>query len=231
MPIVNLYSLSHYNFGAKETKVEKDTSVPARFARLRQIYEKEGMRISVAGVLLVQEHNYPHLLLLEIGGTFNKLPGGRLKPGENGRILNFHLFSMINYLIIGVLGYPNLLFVLLFFNLTEIEGLKRKLTSKLGPRLQNLVPNWKIGECVARWWRPNFEKFMYPHCPAHIKKPKECRVLYMVHLSDSGDFEVPENLKLLAVPMFELYDNAQRYGPVISSIPEQISRFEFRMNN
>ncbi|XP_015967477.1 pre-mRNA cleavage factor Im 25 kDa subunit 2-like [Arachis duranensis] len=196
MPIVNLYSLSHYSFGAKETKVEKDTSVPARFARLRQIYEKEGMRISVAGVLLVQEHNYPHLLLLEIGGTFNKLPGGRLKPGEN-----------------------------------EIEGLKRKLTSKLGPRLQNLVPNWKIGECVARWWRPNFEKFMYPHCPAHIKKPKECRVLYMVHLSDSGDFEVPKNLKLLAVPMFELYDNAQRYGLVISSIPEQISRFEFRMNN
>ncbi|KAG5049196.1 hypothetical protein JHK85_010299 [Glycine max] len=44
----------------------------------------------------LQEHNHPHILLLQIGNTFCKLPGGRLKPGEN-----------------------------------EIEGLKRKLTSKL----------------------------------------------------------------------------------------------------
>jgi len=32
----------------------------------------------------VQEHNHPHILLLQIGNTFCKLPGGRLKPGENG---------------------------------------------------------------------------------------------------------------------------------------------------
>ncbi|MED6185446.1 hypothetical protein PIB30_057155 [Stylosanthes scabra] len=36
----------------------------------------------------IQEHNHPHLLLLQIGNTFHKLPGGRLKPGENGNILN-----------------------------------------------------------------------------------------------------------------------------------------------
>lgn len=34
----------------------------------------------------VQEHNHPHILLLQIGNTFCKLPGGRLKPGENGKI-------------------------------------------------------------------------------------------------------------------------------------------------
>lgn len=37
--------------------------------------------------LQVQEHNHPHILLLQIGNTFCKLPGGRLKPGENGIIL------------------------------------------------------------------------------------------------------------------------------------------------
>ncbi|MED6137269.1 hypothetical protein PIB30_063545 [Stylosanthes scabra] len=37
---------------------------------------------------IIQEHNHPHLLLLQIGNTFHKLPGGRLKPGENGNILN-----------------------------------------------------------------------------------------------------------------------------------------------
>ncbi|CAL5433189.1 unnamed protein product [Camellia sinensis] len=142
----------------------------------------------------MQEHNHPHILLLQIGNTFCKLPGGRLKPGEN-----------------------------------EIEGLKRKLSSKLGansPSLQpncgevtvflihqkNCVPDSRdmlIGECVAIWWRPNFETIMYPYCPPHITKPKECKKLFLVHLSKREYFAAPKNLKLLAVPLFELYDNVQ----------------------
>ncbi|MFS7988252.1 putative cleavage/polyadenylation specificity factor subunit 5 [Helianthus anomalus] len=78
----------------------------------------------------------------------------------------------------------------------------------------------EIGECVAVWWRPNFEAIMYPYCPPHITKPKvqqersataiqECKKLYVVHLSEREYFAVPKNLKLLAVPLFELYDNVQ----------------------
>ena len=40
-------------------------------------------------------------------------------------------------------------------------------------------------------------------------------------------FAVPKNFKLLAVPIFELYDNAARYGPVVASLPHLISRYEF----
>lgn len=40
-------------------------------------------------ILQVQEHNHPHILLLQIGNTFCKLPGGRLKPGENGMIFPY----------------------------------------------------------------------------------------------------------------------------------------------
>ncbi|KAJ8554449.1 hypothetical protein K7X08_025127 [Anisodus acutangulus] len=158
--------------------MEKDTSVADRLARMKVNYMKEGMRTSVEGILLVQEHNHPHILLLQIGNTFYKLPGGRLKPGEN-----------------------------------EIEGLKRKLCSKLAANSPGLQPNWQIGECVAIWWRPNFETIMYPYCPPHITKPKECKKLFVVHLSEREYFAVPKNLKLLAVPLFELYDNVQRYGP------------------
>lgn len=32
-------------------------------------------------------------------------------------------------------------------------------------------------------------------------------------------------MRLLAVPLFELYDNVQRYGPVIASVPAMLSRF------
>ncbi|KAL7168548.1 hypothetical protein ACSBR2_038893 [Camellia fascicularis] len=93
----------------------------------------------------VQEHNHPHILLLQIGNTFCKLPGGRLKPGE-----------------------------------TEVGGLKRKLNGKLGANSPTLQPDWQ-----------------------------ECKKLFLVHLSEREYFAVPKNLKLLAVPLFELYDNVQ----------------------
>jgi hypothetical protein len=35
---------------------------------------------------------------------------------------------------------------------------------------------------------------------------------------------VPKNYNLVAVPLFELYDNYSRYGPVIASIPSMLSR-------
>lgn len=42
-----------------------------------------GMRRSVEGVLLVHEHGLPHVLLLQLGTTFFKLPGGELNAGED----------------------------------------------------------------------------------------------------------------------------------------------------
>ena len=36
---------------------------------------------------------------------------------------------------------------------------------------------------------------------------------------------VPKNMKLLAIPLFELYDNAARYGPQLSAIPHLLSRY------
>ena len=38
---------------------------------------------------------------------------------------------------------------------------------------------------------------------------------------------VPKNMKLLAVPLFELYDNTARYGPQLSAIPHYLSRYNF----
>lgn len=42
---------------------------------------------------------------------------------------------------------------------------------------------------------------------SHIMQ--ECKKLFLVHLSEREYFAVPKNLKLLAVPLFELYDNVQ----------------------
>ncbi|XP_078609437.1 cleavage and polyadenylation specificity factor subunit 5-like isoform X4 [Branchiostoma floridae x Branchiostoma japonicum] len=80
---INLYPLTNYTFGTKEPLYEKDSSVQARFQRMREEFDKIGMRRSVEGVLLVHEHGLPHVLLLQLGTTFFKLPGGELNVGED----------------------------------------------------------------------------------------------------------------------------------------------------
>lgn len=74
MDIVNLYPLSNYTFGTKDPMYEKDRTVESRFNRMREDFEKYGMRHSVEGVLLVHEHNLPHLLLLQLGEPSSRPP-------------------------------------------------------------------------------------------------------------------------------------------------------------
>eukprot|EP00286_Rhodomonas_abbreviata_P022133 CAMPEP_0181317326 /NCGR_PEP_ID=MMETSP1101-20121128/16409_1 /TAXON_ID=46948 /ORGANISM="Rhodomonas abbreviata, Strain Caron Lab Isolate" /LENGTH=205 /DNA_ID=CAMNT_0023424713 /DNA_START=21 /DNA_END=638 /DNA_ORIENTATION=+ len=188
---VNVYPLDSYKIGQKDERKEKDSSVPARMSRMESLYESEGLRRTVEGVLLVHQHKHPHVLLLQIGSSFFKLPGGRMKPGE-----------------------------------TEIEGLKRKLVNKLAPPNTDPpdLPQWEVGEELATWWRPNFDSHMYPYLPAHVTRPKESKKLFLVHLPENCTFAIARNHSLVAVPLYELHDNHQRYGPVIASIPLLLAR-------
>eukprot|EP00795_Rhopilema_esculentum_P001823 gene1823-16313_t len=175
---INLYPLSNYTFGTKESLYEKD----------REEYAKSGMRRTVEGVLIVHEHGLPHVLLLQLGTTFFKLPGGEITPGED-----------------------------------EIEGLKRAMAEILGRAEDPEKVDWTIEDSLANWWRPNFEAPQYPYIPAHITKPKEQKRLFLVQLPEKAVFAVPRNYKLVAAPLFELYDNAQGYGPIIASLPQLLS--------
>ncbi|KAL9083864.1 MAG: hypothetical protein Q9159_005540, partial [Coniocarpon cinnabarinum] len=112
----------------------------------------------------------------------------------------------------------------------EISGFKKRLNERLGPansQSDDANSDWDIAETLAQWWRPNFETFMYPFIPAHITRPKECKKLYLIQLPSSKVLSVPKNMKLLAVPLFELYDNSGRYGPQLSAIPHLLSRYNF----
>jgi cleavage and polyadenylation specificity factor subunit 5 len=68
---------------------------------------------------------------------------------------------------------------------------------------------------------------MYPFLPGHVTRPKECKKLYLIQLPKKKVLSVPKNMKLLAVPLFELYDNTARYGPQLSAIPHLLSRYRF----
>uniref|UniRef100_A0A8C8EXY4 Cleavage and polyadenylation specificity factor subunit 5 n=1 Tax=Oncorhynchus tshawytscha TaxID=74940 RepID=A0A8C8EXY4_ONCTS len=138
---INLYPLTNYTFGTKEPLYEKDSSVAARFQRMREEFDKLGMRRAVEGVLIVHEHRLPHIL-------------GRQ------------------------------------------DGVKQ---------------DWVIDDSIGNWWRPNFEPPQYPYIPAHITKPKEHKKLFLVQLQEKALFAVPKNYKLVAAPLFELYDNCVLY--------------------
>lgn len=51
--------------------------------------------------------------------------------------------------------------------------------------------------------------------------------MYLVPLPRQKELSVPCNMKLLAVPLFELYDNSTRYGSQLAAIPLYLSRYRF----
>ena len=99
--------------------------------------------------------------------------------------------------------------------------------SSLAARDTAETASWNVHSTLSTWWRPNFETFMYPYLPPHCTRPKECKKLYLIQLPSTKVLSVPKNMKLLAVPLFELYDNSQRYGPQLSAIPHYLSRFRW----
>ncbi|RKP08439.1 cleavage and polyadenylation specific factor 5, partial [Thamnocephalis sphaerospora] len=108
----------------------------------------------------------------------------------------------------------------------EVEGLKRHLTRQLSSETAgDIDPDWEVGECLSTWWRPNFETYMYPYVPPHVSRPKEQKKIYLVHMPERKLLSVPRNMKLLAVPLMELYDNPTRYGSQLCSLPHVLSRF------
>lgn len=117
-------------------------------------------------------------------------------------------------------------------NESELAGFTSRLNERLAPvgsqfSGEGVNDEWEIGDTLAQWWRPNFETFMYPFIPAHVTRPKECKKLYFIQLPRTKVLSVPKNMKLLAVPLFELYDNVARYGPQLSAIPHLLSKYNF----
>ncbi|XWS17448.1 hypothetical protein CRYUN_Cryun33cG0068700 [Craigia yunnanensis] len=79
---IDIYPLSCYYFGSKETIVFKDETLSDRISRMKSNYVAFGLRTSVEAVILVELFKHPHLLLLQVRNSIFKLPGGRLRPGE-----------------------------------------------------------------------------------------------------------------------------------------------------
>ncbi|ORY35677.1 Cleavage/polyadenylation specificity factor subunit 5 [Naematelia encephala] len=184
----------------RESQPEEDSSVSARVARLQAQYKETGIRRSVDAVMVVIHMGFPHVLVLQVANSFYKLPGGYLDPSES-----------------DVDG--------LVTRLQEQLGLPATQQPENGPNVYSSeATDWKIHDCLSIWWRPNFDVFLYPYLPRHVTRPKEVKKLYLVELPEHKIMAVPANMKLHAIPFFELYDNAARYGPQFVGLPHILSK-------
>jgi cleavage and polyadenylation specificity factor subunit 5 len=240
--------------GNSNTERRKDQSAVAKLTRLKRRYDTEGHCVmSVEGVMVVHAHNHPHILLLkrssasssEAGAlapssagptsqaTF-RLPGGKLrgaeapadclyrklardilghrKPsGEEVEPAN-HVDSSDHPFVMGHSGHAAL-------------GSRGGGGDHSGVAAAQQA-GIRVGEVLSVWCRPSFDRVMYPYIPAHVSEPKELRTLFLVHLPSECVLAVTEpNTELIAVPLFDLYENASKYGALIASIPQLLSRF------
>ncbi|KII74385.1 Cleavage and polyadenylation specificity factor subunit 5 [Thelohanellus kitauei] len=109
----------------------------------------------------------------------------------------------------------------------EVEGIIRLLNELLTYSDRQHEIDWSIVDTLCTWWRPNYENPQYPYIPPHITKPKEMRKVFIISAPDSVEFAVPRNFKLVAAPVFELLENNSVYGPVISTLPYHLSKYNF----
>ncbi|KAL0333739.1 UNVERIFIED_CONTAM: Pre-cleavage factor Im subunit [Sesamum angustifolium] len=189
--VLDVYPLSCYYFGSRDSVPFKNETVADRVLRMKANYDAYGTRNCVAAVIVIcvvdssvlNAVGISDLLISYVSAlqpeqvvmdknSIYKLPGGRLRPGES-----------------------------------DIQCLKRKLSSKLSAGEDGRGPEWEIGECLGVWWRPGFETLLYPYLPPNTKRPKECIKLFLVKLPTSRRFIVPKNFRLLAVPLCQLHDN------------------------
>jgi cleavage and polyadenylation specificity factor subunit 5 len=114
-------------------------------------------------------------------------------------------------------------------NETELECLKRKLDQRLAPEPSSGLPapEWKIVELAGVFYRPNFEASLFPYQVPHVSETKEIKKLFVVTIGGDCVFEFPANYGIELVSLMDLLDNSKRFGPVASSIPLLLSRFQF----
>ncbi|TEB14010.1 hypothetical protein FA13DRAFT_1782691 [Coprinellus micaceus] len=110
-------------------------------------------------------------------------------------------------------GHPHILMLQIanaFFKLRN-RRLKKRLDDRLAPpsnsqqfdQNHGIDNDWEIG---TAWRKCTPSSLHISPSPRSAKSSSSCRCPNEV-------LAVPKNMKLLAIPLFELYDNAARYGP------------------
>lgn len=218
--------LYYFNGKVSKTPLEKLLS-------LRKRCLEEQCVQSVEAVMLVHLHRHPHVLLMKQrlprsadephrivpSGAANdidyayKLPGGRCRRGE--KLEDCLMRKLTKQLLCSEDSSDECSSPMRSDTIVDVGGP----TAAYSP--------FRVGELLGKWYRPHLNPLIYPYVPPHVSVEgvKEVRSIYLVHMDKSITFQCPyTNVELVPVPLFDLYDNAMKYGPHIVALPVAISR-------
>ena len=257
---LTVYDLSKYTFIEKlPHKPSRDISAKAKLERLKTKFDRMGTIRSLDCVLLVHCKNAINVIVLQEPSTGRyRLPGGKKHSLESdlaamqrhlrkffgkpdnpvstlGDTVDWGAIPVIETMLATeaarlVQDSPetssstdstssNVTFQLSDITQTETEAERT--------RAQN---SFHVHECLAEWTRPNFEMVLYPYSPPHITVPKETKKVFVLQMPPNFTFTVPKNYSIIAIPLYELYGNPERFGSaLLSSLPASLSRFTFDM--
>jgi hypothetical protein len=114
-------------------------------------------------------------------------------------------------------------------NIASVIATRVTHTSKPTPTHKQ-TNRWDVSDLLCEWYRPTFAPRIYPYLPVHITRPKESIRVFVVRLPAECAFFMPPHRELIAVPLFNVYNNLKSFGSLIACIPQLLSRFKFTID-
>lgn len=148
---------------------------------MEAMYEQEGMKNTADAVLLVHFNNHPHLLLLQSADSLFKLPGGKVKAG-NDTVATLKR-KLVRKLAPVQDRAPD-------FEIGEVVSIWYR--PNFEPQMYPYV------YVLLFLFRSIFAR------PAHVSKLKETKVIFIAHMPETCLFAIPRNYKLVAVPLHDV---------------------------
>ncbi|CAD2215895.1 cleavage and polyadenylation specificity factor subunit 5 [Angomonas deanei] len=237
---LDVYPLHNYSVMYNGEQAKQET-VLQYLTELKQSYEEEhAVQRSVEGVLVTHLNHHPHIIVLKqsnrapkrdnqaairmlnqavVAGDTFRLPGGRCRKGESEEAC-----------LLRKLGYQ-----LLSEDDATADSSNTDTIVDVGRKRESKAASvFRVGELISKWHRPLFSPLMYPYIPPHIafEDVKETRSIFLIHLESVVDFQLRDSsTEFVAVPLFDLYENTAKYGPVLASLPSVLSKVSINYCN
>lgn len=77
---------------------------------------------------------------------------------------------------------------------------------------------------LGRFFRPDFDRPIFPYALPHVSHPKEILFVYLAQLSPQLSFALPPSVNMVAIPLFEANKNFAKFGDMVAALPYWLSR-------
>ena len=108
---------------------------------------------------------------------------------------------------------------------SDREGLSRYLRSVIMKDKSSDSCEWKVGELLGKFYRPEFDDRVYPYLPPHVTRPKEEISVFQVVLPPRCVFALRDGVTVSAIAVHDILKSPEIFPSLVACLPQLISRF------